>query len=216
LFVATESSVSRYSVDEGLLLESWQQSTSKITRLILSPDKSKLIVTYANGEVAIENTSGEANRKVISVGDDLLWSAALNHSGTLLAATSSDETVSLYDLNGGQLLSKLTGHRGGATNAAFLGDGATLVVSDRRGSIHWWDIGTGRRLAAPWRGHKKAIWRMALHPDGNRFATAGDDGKVWMWDTLSIARACEIGLPGFDAGQKNQYLGKDHIMQACH
>lgn len=219
LFVATDSSVFFYSVSQGKLLDTWSYSESPITRLALSADKSKAIVTHANGEVVIESITDDVvdrDKKVIKVGDDLLWSAALDSTGTLLSVASSDETVSLFNLATGQRLFKLTGHRGGATNTTFLSDGTSLVVSDRQGSIHWWDIRTGRRLAAPWRGHKKAIWRMALHPDGNRFATAGDDGKVWIWDTLNVQRACEIGFPGFDDGQKNQYLGKDYAMQACH
>lgn len=219
LYVATDVSMMVYSVADGRLLKSWYDSASPITRLIMSSDKSRAITTYANGEVVIEDVSDTAvvgKNRVIKVGDDLLWSAALNKDETLLAVASSDETVSLFDLDTGERLSKLTGHRGGATNAAFLDDGTTLVVSDRQGSIHWWDIRTGRRLAAPWRGHKKAIWRLALHPDGIRFATAGDDGKVWIWDTLTIKRACEIGYLGFDVGQKSQFLGDDYSMQVCN
>ncbi len=219
IYIATDISMMCYSVAEGRLQETWYDSASPITRLAMSSDKSHAITTYANGEVVVEKVSDTAagrRSRVIKVGDDLLWSAALNHDETLLAVASSDETVSLFDMASGKRLSRLTGHRGGATNAAFLGDGTTLVVSDRRGSIHWWDIRTARRLAAPWRGHRKAIWRMALHPDGVRFATAGDDGKLWIWDTLNVQRACEIGYLGFDAGQKNQYLGDDYLMRACN
>lgn len=215
LFVATDVDVMRYSVEERKLLSSWGESESAITRLALSPDKTKVIVSFANGQVAVENIEGTRNRKIIDVGDDLIWSAALNHSGDLLVAASSDETVSLFDVETGEQTARLTGHRGGATNAAFLSDGVTLVVSDRRGSVHWWDIKTGRRLAAPWRGHRKSIWRMALHPDGSSFATAGDDGKVWIWDSLSVERACEIGYSSFDDNQKSQYLGDDQAMKAC-
>lgn len=215
LVLATEAQVASYSVDGGQLLESWGDTGTPITRLALSPDRSKLIVAYANGDVVIESVFGDSGRKIFNTGEDLLWSAALNQSGTLLAAASSDETVSLFDVDSGERISKLTGHQGGATNVTFLQDGSTLVVSDRRGSIHWWDIISERRLAAPWRGHKKSAWRMALHPDGNRVATAGDDGKVWIWDALSADRACDIGYSAFDANQKNHYLGDEHTMRAC-
>ena len=215
LLVATDTLVSSYEIAEGNASVTRLESQSSITRLSMSPDKQQLVVSQADGTVIVEKLSGEPQTRVINVGDDLIWSAALNHSGSMLAAASSDETVSLIDVASGNRVAKLTGHRGGATNVAFLDDGMTLVVSDRRGSIHWWDIPTARRLAAPWRGHRKAVWRLHVHPDGNRFATAGDDGKVWMWDTLSVKQACKIGYPGFDTGQKKQYLGDDHQMQAC-
>ena len=215
LLVATESGVLKYSTQNSSKLSSWSNTDAKITRLTTSPDKSKVIVTYNNGLVEIVNARGEPDKQTIRIGEDLLWSAAFNHAGDLLAAASSDETVSLIDIKSGQRVAKLTGHQGGATNVAFMDDGTTLVASDRRGSIHWWDIATGRRLAAPWRGHRKAIWRLAMHPDGERFITAADDGKVRLWDTQSMKRACEIGFPSFDRGQKNRYLGRDHIMLAC-
>lgn len=215
LLVATDSGVLKYSREDGRLLDKWKEPEAKVTRLSLSPDRSRVITTFDNGNVSVRVVSDDSNEQLIDVGDDLLWSAAINHSGSLLAAASSDETVYLFDLKSGNRLATLTGHRGGATNVAFLEDGSTLLVSDRRGLLHWWDIETSRRLAAPWRGHRKSVWRMALHPDGERVATAGDDGAVWLWDALSVDRACEIGFSSFDAGQKIQYLGDAHTMQAC-
>src|SRR3546814_7664344 len=72
----------------------------------------------------------------------------------------------------------MTGHTGGATDVAFLADGVTLVATDRKGGIHFWDLPTARRLAESQAGHQGASWRIAIHPDGQRFATAGDDGQV--------------------------------------
>src|SRR3546814_12054033 len=76
----------------------------------------------------------------------------------------------------------MTGHTGGATDVAFLADGVTLVATDRKGGIHFWDLPTARRLAESHSGHQGASWRIAIHPDGQRFATAGDDGQVRLWD----------------------------------
>ena len=74
---------------------------------------------------------------------------------------------------------------------------------------------TGRRLAAPWPAHSRVSWRIAVHPDGKRFATAGGDGQVKVWDKLSVARAREIGGPAFDAVRRRQYLGEGEHSVAC-
>ena len=54
-----------------------------------------------------------------------------------------------------------------------------------------------------------------MHPDGERFATAGDDGKVKVWDELSIDRACKIGKLAFDSVRRRQYLGQGERSLAC-
>jgi len=147
--------------------------------------------------------------------DDLVWSATFSPDGRSVAVASSDEVVTVWDVISGQQLTRLTGLTGGATDLAYLGDGVTLVAVDRSGALHFWDVGTGRRLSDAWQSHARTSWRLAVHPDGERFATTGDDGRVKIWDELSIARACDIGRLGFDTVRQRQYLGEGERSVAC-
>jgi WD40 repeat protein len=54
-----------------------------------------------------------------------------------------------------------------------------------------------------------------VHPDGKRFSTSGDDGRVMLWDELSVKRACEIGGHAFDETRRRQYLGDTERSVAC-
>jgi WD40 repeat protein len=89
------------------------------------------------------------------------------------------------------------------------------VAVDRSGQLHLWDTVTARRLADTWQGHSAASWRVAVHSDGGRFATSGDDGRVMIWDVLSVPRACEIGGSALDPIRRGQYLGEDEAAVAC-
>jgi WD40 repeat protein len=54
-----------------------------------------------------------------------------------------------------------------------------------------------------------------VHPDGERFATAGDDGYVRVWDDLSLARACEISREAFDGVRRKEYFGETADVLRC-
>lgn len=108
-----------------------------------------------------------------------------------------------------------SGDRSGKIHYWDLSDGVPLAVVDRSGMLHWWDTQTGRRLSEFWPAHEATSRRLAIHPDGKRFATAGDDGKVRLWDALSVDCACEIGRRAFDSVRHRQYLGQNERSVAC-
>ena len=116
--------------------------------------------------------------KELAADNDTVWSVAFSPDGRRLATASSEEIVTVWDVGTGQQRAVLTGHNGGATDVAYLADGLTLVAVDRSGKVHLWDAQNHRRLAEATQGHERASWQIALHPDGRRFATAGDDGQV--------------------------------------
>jgi len=215
LISASDVRVRLWDTDTGALLATLESEDRRITRAALSPDGALLAVTSTIGEIRVWDLDNATVVNEIAADDDVVWSAAFSPDSRHLAAASSDEVVTLWDLATGTQRAALTGHAGGATDVGYLADGATLVVVDRRGMLHWWDTQTGRRLSEVWPAHSGVSWRLAVHPDGERFATAGDDGKVKVWDELSIDRACKIGKRVFDAVRRKQYLGEGERSVAC-
>ncbi len=185
------------------------------TRGVLSPDDSLLAVTSTRGDVRVWDLARTSLVTEIQAADDVLWSVAFSPDARHLALASSDEVVSVWDLASGRQRAIFTGHSGGATDLAYLADGVTLVAVDRGGRLHWWDAESGRKLTAAWPAHAAASWRITVHPDGVRFATTGDDGKVRLWDPLSVARACEMARQAFDEVRRQQYLGPGEASLAC-
>ena len=215
LVSASDEQISIWETETGALISTLRQEGGQYTRAALSPDGALIAVTSSDGTVKVWNLGTSAIVKEIKADDDVLWSVAFSPDSRHLAVASSDEVVSLWDLATGTQQAAFTGHTGGATDLAYLSDGVTLVVVDRSGMLHWWDARTGRRLSEAWPAHAGASWRLAVHPDGERVATTGDDGKVKIWDVLSIDRACEIGRRAFDNVRHRQYLGQGELAAAC-
>ncbi len=59
--------------------------------------------------------------------------------------------------------------------------GEALVVADAAGGVHMFDGKSGARAWAQQGAHDGGALAMAMHPNGNAFATAGQDGRVLVW-----------------------------------
>ncbi|WP_420345087.1 protein kinase domain-containing protein [Pelagibius sp.] len=215
LIAASDGGISLWDVAEGTRETVLDYDGGAVTRAALAPDESLLAVAATDGGIRLWDLDDASLRREFQAEDDVIWSLAFSPDGRSLAAASSDEVVTLWDVETGANLGILTGHTGGATDLAYLADGVTLVVTDRSGQLHLWDVPTGRRLAEARPGHEGASWRVAVHPDGQRFATSGDDGRVLFWNSLSMARACAISSHAFDTTRRDQYLGVGEASQAC-
>lgn len=103
------------------------------------------------GHVRTYDLTDGALIRTIAADDDIVWSLAFSRDGDYLASASGDEVVALWALRSGERKRMFSGHTGGATDVVFLGDDLTLVVTDRSGGLHWWDLQTQRKLTPPFR-----------------------------------------------------------------
>ena|GEM_PF-5457220 len=111
--------------------------------------------------------------------------------GTRLLTVGQDGTGRVWDVDAGDVLHVLRGHRGTATAAQWSADASTVLTSGVDGTVRAWDAGTGAAgvvltgLPGP--------AALALTPDGSRLVTvAGGEAQVWVWDTadlVSLARS---------------------------
>ena len=216
LLAGSSTGVRRFSVvEKQWLSDPVIKTEGQLTRMDISGDQKSLAVSDSIGNIKLLDLNTSELLLDLKGDNDTIWSVALSLDGKTLAAASGGEIVTMYAASTGEQIARFTGHSGGATNVGFLADGATLVVTDRKGRIHWWDIQSARRLALPLVAHKRSIWRMQVHPDGTQVVTTGDDGFIRMWNVLDARRACAIGLPGFDATRRDQYLGSERAFLAC-
>jgi WD40 repeat protein len=69
----------------------------------------------------------------------------------------------------------------------FSADGRRLVSCSGDQTLRLWDV-AGRALLRTFRGHKTAVWRLALLPDQRTVVSGGKDGAVLLWE-LETERA---------------------------
>jgi HEAT repeat protein len=130
--------------------------------------------------------------------------AAFSPSGKILASTTHDQRVRLWDVATGRSLAEEPAQVGPLHAIAFAPDGATLAVGGEAG-VQLWDVVTGpphtllrpRAVLEAW-----PVQSLTFSPNGRLLAAAGGHAKVW--DVagareLTVVRPADAGFISFAA-----------------
>ncbi|EFR02261.1 hypothetical protein MGYG_05262 [Nannizzia gypsea CBS 118893] len=112
-------------------------------------------------------------------------SVAFSPNGQLLASSSLDKTVRLWETATGALYQTLEGHDDGVTSVVFSPDGRLLASASRDTVIRLWDMVTGA-LQQTFEGHDEWIEAVAFSIDGQLLASSCS-GSFKLWDVTTRA-----------------------------
>jgi WD40 repeat protein/serine/threonine protein kinase len=145
---------------------------------------------------------------------DTVMDPAFSPDGRILATSSADSTIILWDVETGTVIRRLTGHEDWVNRVAFTPDGQKLLsvsgnflitalpipgLGTRDASVRLWDVASGeeiRRFGAQGEGHMGPVISLAVSPDG-RYAVSGDTyGLIILWDITTGEEVRRMETPG--------------------
>jgi toxoflavin biosynthesis protein ToxC len=160
-----------------------------ITSVLPSADGKKVYTAgYDRCIYQWDPQTGESS--LLGTHKHLVNALALSEKGDLLASSSSDYTIHIYDLKENILSRVLLGHSDDVEAISFACHDEFLVSTSRDKRCLVWDVKTGA-IIREFHGHSKdvlALWIM----DDLAFTT-GDDGRALVWEIRTGKLVGEIG-----------------------
>lgn len=124
-------------------IRTFKRYTGDLGEIAFSPDGS--LCAFCRGEnIQLFSTASWDVDQTFSGHTNRVWSVAFHPAGKLLASSSEDQTIRLWDISNGQCLHILSGHLGSVRSVTFGSDGDTLVSGCVDGTIRFWNVTTGQ------------------------------------------------------------------------
>jgi eukaryotic-like serine/threonine-protein kinase len=173
--------------ERGMLLQ-----PPEVRTLAFAPDRPLLVAGAVDHSVWFEDLGGGPARRVTGA-SDLLYDTAFSPFGDLVAISSRDKSVRIYDPSGTLVHTLITPGR--ATRVAF---SSTSMVAAAAHDSAVPVLHTRRRETFSLEGHTARVNDVAFSPRGDLLVTGSDDGslRVVEFGDLRTRGSSEVGRPG--------------------
>ncbi|KEP45219.1 WD40-repeat protein (notchless protein), related protein [Rhizoctonia solani 123E] len=153
-----------------------------VQTLSISPDGQRIVTGYPDGSLAIWDMQTSAVSRSRESHRDVVTCAIFAPHGNLVASSSHDATIRLWNVTEGLHDSHiLAGHSGPVHSVAFSPNNTLIASGSSDRTIRLWDPNAVRPLHGPYIEHSSRITSVAFSPDGTKLVSGSWDKTIRVW-----------------------------------
>ena len=173
-----------YMLDEISSINCKYGPVNAINAIALSSDGRILITGSNNKKVEVYYNNKKGYKHFISFlgHTDFVTSVIFISENHVIASSSADGTIKIWDILRKKESMTLSGHHGKVNSIAFNSNRKILASGGVDKNIKLWDIETGFEIKT-FSGHNLAITALAFSPEGKVLASSSGEHTIKLWDT---------------------------------
>ena len=178
LFSSYEYAVYHYDLSTKRELRRFRQQHAAA----YSPRDETALMVSTQGVLSLWNLLTRKEERRLY--DEALGKPAFSADGRRAICGCADHSIRIWDLETGEELKRLTGHRNAVEEVVFFPDGQRALSGSTDKTSRVWDLNTGRELKR-FEELKGIVYSVAISPDGRYALCGGQDQAARLWDVAS-------------------------------
>ena len=173
--------ISRKRKAQALSARSVSDSRTGDGQLLASASFDRTICLWSKGE--FKNRPHYTFLGILSGHAWAVLAIAFSPNSNVVATGSDDNTIKLWEVNTGQVISTLLGHSWSVVTLAFSADGETLISGSRDKIVKFWSVSTKQEVGTL-SGHVDSVSTVAISPDAQLIASGSRDKTIKLWELV--------------------------------
>ena len=190
----TDATAKLYQFDNGNPLFTLTGHAAPMKTIAASADNTRLISTGADNQAIVWDVATGTVLERFAVAAGIAQADFVDNVPNKIVIAQADKTLVVQ---GTHIERRLEGNQKAITDVLFHRNGGVVFTTSEDGTIRRYQTGNGQQEFAA--NHGAPVWDLAVSPDGQWLASAGENNVIRVWNEGNGGDAPKPSFAGFEA-----------------